>query len=150
MTKISSSMTVFYKKVFPILWFGALVPNFIYQLINPVESYDLPISPAELFFSMIVFGYLLMKFLTFDLVDQVFDKGNNLVIINSGKEIDVPIKSIENISVQMFTNPERATIHTNINTPLGKKIVFMPLTSLIPFKKNKTLQNLIERVNEKK
>jgi hypothetical protein len=75
MQRLSSRMTVFNKRVFPVIWFGFLilfigVPIFSDQLANSATALPFLFVPAI----MIVAGYFIMKKLIFDLVDEVWDE----------------------------------------------------------------------------
>lgn len=45
-----------------------------------------------------IVGYVLMKWLLFDLMDEVYDQGDALLLRNKGKEIRIPLKEIKNVS----------------------------------------------------
>ena len=74
MPVMSSKMTFFYKRVFPIIWFGFLAAFFVIALVNgrtdPVSHLPNLIIPAV----MTIIGYRFMKKMAFNLVDEVFDR----------------------------------------------------------------------------
>jgi hypothetical protein len=86
MSLISSKMTFFYKRVFPIIWFGVLAVLFLVGLIkglaDPFSNLPFLIVPIV----MAIFGYQFMKRITFNLVDQVFDLGDALLVRGGGQE----------------------------------------------------------------
>ena len=68
MTKISSSMTRFHKRVFPVIWFGIL------GVVVTVALLAGAVTEAPVFFigpiAMAAFGFVIMKKLVWDLVDE--------------------------------------------------------------------------------
>lgn len=146
MKKLSSDSIFFYKKVFPAIWFGFLGLFLIIPLtLGGWDDIDIMIVAMPLI--MAVFGYLVMKKLVFDLIDEVYDKGDSLVFINKGYEVMVPLKDIKNVSYQTFSNPPRVSINVRHETSLGTELSFMPPMSLIPFKKNLDIVELIDRID---
>ena len=79
MTQISSRLTFFYKRVFPIFWFGFLA---LFMIGPTVISWNTGRAPNPMFLIMpifmMVFGYFIMKKMVFSLVDEVFDAGDAL------------------------------------------------------------------------
>ena len=100
MRRISSGWTFFYKRVFPIIWFGFLV---VFVGIGVVKGQ----GPVLVFvpIAMIGFGYFLMQKLVFDLVDEVWDDGDALVAKNGGQEQRVALSDIKNVNYSPFVNP---------------------------------------------
>ena len=84
MTKISSGFTFINKKLFPSLWFGFLAIFVVITILIGAAKSDpvFIIGPAV----MAVFGFILMKKLVWDLVDEVYDCGDFLLIKNRGEE----------------------------------------------------------------
>ena len=72
MTRISSSFTVFHKKVFPAIWFGFLALFLVTATLNGPAEKNLILLVFPVL--MAVFGYFLMKKLVWDLVDEVYVK----------------------------------------------------------------------------
>jgi hypothetical protein len=69
--RISSAGTFWYKWVFPMLWFGFLLLFAAMGLARQEgAAMLLPVG------FMAVFGFILFKFLLFDLVDEVTDDGD--------------------------------------------------------------------------
>lgn len=81
MLLMSSRMTFFYKRVFPIIWFGFLAVFFLIALVkglatDPISNLPFLIVPVV----MAIVGYQLMKKMAFNLVDEVFDLGDALLV----------------------------------------------------------------------
>jgi len=151
MKRISSKRTVFYKRVFPVLWFGFLAFFVLASSLAPRRTHAPPIPMLIVPVVMSVFGYLLFRRLIFDLVDEVWDDGDALIVKNAGVEERVPLKSIINIGYSLLTNPERVTLTLRDAGALGKEITFMPLSRALSFRwlsRNPIVDELIERVDQ--
>jgi len=151
MKRISSKRTIFYKRVFPVLWFGFLAFFVLVSSLAPRRTHAPPIPMLIVPVVMSVVGYLLFRRLIFDLVDEVWDDGDALIVKNAGVEERVPLKSIINIGYSLLTNPERVTLTLRDAGPLGKEITFMPLSRALSFRwlsRNPIIDELIERVDQ--
>src|SRR5215475_11228936 len=111
MRRISSRATFLYKRVFPIVWFGLLA---VLSAIGvfAIAPYDrtllMPfiVTPAL----MAAIGYVIMKKLFFDLVDEVWDDGGALIVRDKGREDRIALSNIMNVSYSRFFNPPRVTL----------------------------------------
>ena len=123
MQTISATETFFHKRVFPAIWFGFLAVSFVIALSSGAVSK----SPMFLMvpIGMSIFGFLLMRHLVFDLVDEVLDGGDHLVVRNAGREIQVLIADIINVSTSLAQNPPRVTLKLANPSEFGPEIAFM-------------------------
>ena len=80
MRPVSSKMTFFYKRVFPVTWVGFLLLLFAFGLLS--ASRDILFLIVVLL--MAVFGYWFMKKVIFNLADAVLDAGDALVVRSGG------------------------------------------------------------------
>ena len=149
MRLISSKMTFFNKRVFPAIWFGFIAVFIGFALFsgagrNPATLLPVLIAPAI----MIVFGYVVMKKLVFDLADEVWDDGDSLVVKNSGQEQRIALSDIKNVSYSPFVNPPRVTLSLRRPTFFGDEITFSAPLRLVPFSKSPVITDLIERVDQ--
>jgi hypothetical protein len=150
MTRISSKRTFFYKRIFPVLWFGFLA-IFVLTAYLPgrrthVEAMPMLIVPVV----MAVIGYRLFRRLLFDLVDEVWDAGDALIVKNDATEERVALSNIINIGYSSLTNPERVTLTLRDGGTFGKEITFMPMPRPFSFRwlsRNPIIDELIERVD---
>jgi hypothetical protein len=147
-TKISSRLTFFYKRVFPIIWFGFLIA----VMIGPtVVGWRNGQAPDPLFFigpvAMMGFGYFIMRKLVFDLVDEVFDAGDALVVKNGSQQEQIPLADVINISYVQLANPPRVTLSLRQPTSFGNKVTFCAPTRLMPFAPSPVIDDLIKRVD---
>lgn len=147
MTTISSGMTRFNKKVFPAVWFGflAFVLTFSTLAGAPQQEPMFVLVPIALG----VFGFVLMRKLVWDLVDEVCDYGDYLVVKNRGDEDRIVLSNIMNVSASTLTNPPRITLRLVHPSKFGNEIAFSPVTkfTLNPFAKNEIAGDLMVRVD---
>jgi hypothetical protein len=148
MRRISSKMTFFYKRIFPVFWFGFLilfiaVPLFFGGAQNGPPPFPFLIVPLI----MMGFGYFVMKKLVFDLVDEVWDDGETLLIKNGGQEERVALRDIKNVSYSTVINPPRVTLSVRQPTTFGDQIAFVAPVRFVPFTTSPLINDLIERVD---
>ncbi len=96
---------------------------------------------------MAIFGYIIMKKMVFDLVDEVWDAGDELVVKDKGAEEHIPLSDIMNISYSMFTNPQRVTLMLRRPSQFGQEISFVPPARVYPFWRSPIVDELIQRVD---
>ncbi len=141
-------MTFFYKRVFPIFWFGFLT---LFMIGPAVVAWRNGQSPQPMFFIMpivmMVFGYFIMKKMVFNLVDAVFDLGDALLVKNGSLEEQIPLADIINVSYAQMANPPQVTLSLRQPTSFGEKVVFCAPTRLIPFASSPLIDDLIKRVD---
>jgi hypothetical protein len=147
MKKLSSKSTFFYKRIFPAIWFGFLAFFILLGLFadRKDSSADIMIFVGPVF--MAVIGYFLMKYLVFDLVDEVYEEGSSLVFKKNGKTVLVNLTDIKNVSYSVLVNPPRVTLSLRCKTEFGDELSFSPPASLIPFKRNQEILELIDRID---
>jgi hypothetical protein len=148
MRRISSGMTFFYKRIFPIVWFG-----FLALFIATPTTFKGTASGSSLAFFlvpviMMIAGYFMMKKLVFDLVDEVLDAGDALVIRNGKNEERVALSEIINVGYAQFMNPPRVTLSLRNPGMFGDRINFCAPVSLMPtFSTSPIVDELIKRVD---
>jgi hypothetical protein len=147
-TQISSRLTFFYKRVFPIFWFGFLT---LFMIGPTAVSWSSGQSPQPMFFIMpiimMVVGYAIMKKMVFNLVDEVFDVGEALLVKNGSQQEQIPLSDITNISYAQMMNPPQVTLSLRQPTSFGDKVTFCAPTRLIPFATSPVVDDLIKRVD---
>jgi hypothetical protein len=145
--RISSRRTIYYKRVFPALWFGVLALSVVALIAT--RAFDK--SPLLLAIPCVVAlgGYVFMKKLAWDLADEVYDCGAYLLVRAPGGEEQVPLSNIMNVSASTLVNPPRVTLRLAHPSRLGAEIAFSPLApfSLNPFAKNAVAEDLMARVD---
>lgn len=153
MQRLSSRSTFFYKRIFPLFWFGMVGISLTSMWVIPhgagkqVEPWMALIAPVF----MVIIGLVIFKALIFDLVDEVWLAGDHLLVKNRGEQVSVALDNVMNVSVTSMTNPPRISLTLRTESSrLGKTVAFMPagrqgLFAL--FKPNPTATLLIERVD---
>ena len=146
MTLISSRMTLFSKRVFPALWVGGLA-LFVATALTRTGARQ--VQPTFLIMPvlMAVLGWFLMKKLVFDLVDEVWDDGAELVVKNKGQVDRIPLSNIMNVSYMNLSNPPRVTLTLRNPGLLGKEVTFSPPARWAPFARSPIVDQLIERID---
>ena len=148
MKKLSSKSTFFLKKIFPVFWFGVIVIFVLAALFTESNNNNMDIIMVfitSVFMAMI--GYFIMKNLLFDLMDEAYDEGSSLLFKNNGKSVRVNLADIKNVSYTVVINPPRVTLSLRCKTEFGDELTFSPPGSIIPFKRNKDIMELIDRID---
>jgi hypothetical protein len=151
MIRISSRSTFFYKRIFPIIWFGFLA-FFVCiggaNVIGKQQFVDLiPLIVGPLV--MAIFGYFIMKLLVFDLVDEVWDCDESLLIRNKGREYQFPVSEFMSVGYTGFMNPPRITLSLRESSEdLGTEIAFIPPFRLFPYSMPPLARDLMMRIDE--
>lgn len=83
-----------------------------------------------------------------DLVDEVYDEGSSLRIVNGVNEVRVNLGDIEDVHYSTASNPPRVTLNLLNETVLGRDLVFAPPRGIVPFRKNKDIVDLIARIRK--
>jgi len=148
MRRISSRTTFWYKRVFPIVWFGVLalfitIGVFSSAFGNGTQLVPFIVMPAV----MAVIGYVIMKKVVFDLVDEVWDDGAALIVRDKGREDRIALSNIMNISYSPLINPPRVTLTLRQPSNFGTEITFTAPIRFAPFAKSALIEDLICRVD---
>lgn len=150
MRRISSQKTVYFKKVFPKIWFGFL--GFFVIVLGYIgfgKGIEIPIVVMIHPFIMAIVGYFIMKALCLDLADEVYDCGNHLLVKKDEKEARILLSNIRNISHSTLVTPPRIELSLREPSIFGNEIVFSPISSAIPnpFKKSPIVDELLNRID---
>lgn len=148
--RISAASTGFYKRVLPVFWYGLMFVLLILswklkQLDHRIPSWIFlfPLFMAAVF-------HLLAKSLLSDLVDEVWDNGQELIVVNDEHVERVPLRDVINISYSGFTNPKRATLTLRHGGRWGASFGFIPVRSsirILSLGTNQMIEELIRRVD---
>jgi hypothetical protein len=147
MRKISTSLTFINKRVFPGLWFG-LLAFFTCLALTGVFLRGEPIFILLVPIALAVIGYAVMRTLIFDLMDEVYLDGDDLVVRNRGDEERIPLAHVINVNATLMTNPERITLTLSEPSQFGSEITFSPLHRWWPFSRHPLAKELIWRAQE--
>src|SRR3974377_1359228 len=110
MPLMSSKITFFYKRIFPVIWFGFLAVFFLVGLVkslagDPISNLPSLIVPV----AMAIVGYQIMKKMAFNLVDEVFDLGDALLVRSGGQEERIALADIKNFKFVPYMSPPQVT-----------------------------------------
>jgi hypothetical protein len=142
----SSKMTFFYKRVFPVIFFGFLLIFIVFGWSSASSGASaIPFLLVPLV--MGIFGYRFMQKMAFNLVDEVLDAGNVLIVRSGGKEERIALSDIKNINYWPYMSPPQVTLSLRRHTVFGDTVVFCAPVSIIPLWSSPTIQDLIERVD---
>ena len=148
--RLNSKLTFFYKKVIPLMCFGFL-GFFVFKVLTAQGTPKGPGIPFAIVpIAMAVFIFFSMKRSVWDLIDEVYDEGATLLFRNRGREVRVSLRDIKNVSYSKMSSPPRVTLSIRYDTDLGKELSFSPPTSWNPFKKNKDIEELIDRIDRER
>lgn len=148
MKRISSRSLVFMKTLFPLLWFGILGSVLVSTIAS--RAYEQSFMVLAMPCLMAIFGFFLMRKLIWDLADEVYDKGDSLLVRFRGEEEEIPLSAIINVSVAVAMNPPRITLRLAAPGRFGQEIAFSPIKPFTfnPFAPNPIAEDLILRVDQ--
>jgi hypothetical protein len=155
MRRVSSKATLYYKRIFPILFFGFLFLVTLGPELMAMLTESKAARPPPLLFlifpaALAAFAYVIMKRLVFDLVDEVWDDGDSLIVRNAGREERIALTDIRNVSYSVLTNPPRVTLSLRQPTNFGSEVTFCAPLRLIPFSTSPIINDLIDRIDAKR
>ncbi len=149
MQRLSSKWTLVSKRIFPVVWI-AVLGAFAIPLILGSRA-GTPIDPVIFIAPIVatVIAFFVMKRTVFNLVDEVWDRGDDLLVRNKGQEDRIPLENIMNVSYTMFGNNRRATLKLRTPCRFGSEVAFMPVAPAwrLTFFKNPILEALIDRID---
>jgi hypothetical protein len=150
MRRLSSTMTVFYKRVFPVIWLLLLVLPILALRNIPTRS-GYPLWPSFVPTLMIfIVGFVLYRKLISDLVDEVWLDGDQLLVKNRGQQARTALADVININASTLTNPRRITVMLRTDSRFGRHVTFIPASPIgfmSAFKPDPIATELIERVD---
>jgi hypothetical protein len=146
MQRISSSMTFFYKRIFPVIWFGFLLVFIVVSVSRTSADQVLPFVIVPL--AMMGFGFWIMKKLVFNLVDEVLDAGDALVVRNGGQQERIALADIKNVNYSPYMSPPQVTLAVRRRTVFGDTVTFCAPVSVVGFWSSPVIEELINRVDE--
>jgi hypothetical protein len=149
--RISSRSSAFYKSMLPVIWYGVmlLVTVVLWKAMQKDPRigpwiFLLPACMAALF-------HFIARSLLADLVDEVWDNGSELIVVNEGHVEHLPLANIVNISYSGYTNPKRATLTLRQPGRWGRTFGFIPVRSsirILSLGTNEMIDELIQRVDK--
>lgn len=148
MERISSRQTFFLKRIFPVLWF-AIVAGFLLAIAASVyASRPVPVVVWIVPVLLLAAGYLILRHLILDLMDEVWDAGDELIVKNRGEQARIPLADVVNVDLQWMSNPNRITLTLRQPCRFGKQVSFCPKGLYVfPFGKNPLAGVLVSRID---
>ena len=144
MQRISSRMTFFYKRVFPII----LLVLAVLPVALPIGSGKTPPFPVFLMPVVVIgIGYVVLTKLIFDMVDEVWDAGDFLIVRNKNQEDRIPLSAIINVGYSPLINPPRVTLTLRTQGIFGDTVAFCAPVRFMPFAANPLVDDLIRRID---
>lgn len=149
--RISSASSAFYKRMLPLIWYGiVLVTVIVFWNMRRVD----PRMPALIYLAplfMAVVFHTVGRMLLADLVDEVWDNGGELIVVNEGHAEHLPLSDIMNISYSGYTNPKKVTLSLRHPGRWGARFSFIPprhTVRLLSLGTNEMVEELIRRVDK--
>ena len=151
MRRLSSTFTVFYKRVFPIVWLMIPVISGLTLWNASMHGQSAMAWPSLLPPIMIfLIGFVLYRKLISDLVDEVWLDGDQLVVKNGGQQARIALADVMNVNATIMVNPRRITLLLRADSRFGRSITFMPTSPRgfgAAFKADPIAAELIGRVD---
>ena len=140
-----------YKRVFPCLWFGFIGLFLVVALITAVVGRrPTPIEAAVFFLlpiGMGVFGYIVLRFVVFNMADEVLVDGDALIVKLRNCEQRIALSNIKNVTYNNFYNPSRITLMLREKVDGADAVAFIPTFRIFQHTLHPTAQILIDRVD---
>jgi hypothetical protein len=146
MRRLSSSLTIFYKRILPGVWFALLAAFLAKAVLEVVQQ---PNGPDDSLFAvgfllgLGVFGYLMFRAFLFDLVDAVYLDSDELLVRDSGVEDRFPLANILNVRATQLVSPDRITLTLREPCKFGSLITFTPPMRLLHFGRHPVAKELM-------
>lgn len=149
--RISSDWTVFYKHIFLPFWYCLAALMLVLLISVREKSPRVPLIAIVVPIVAMTLGYFLFRKLLTDLTDEVWDNGDELIVVNDGHVEHLPFANVINVSYSGLTNPKRVTLNLRKAGRWGERIVFVPAISLAWFispTRSSLVDDLIRRADE--
>jgi len=147
LVKLFTDRQVFnYKCLIPVVLIGIIsVAIFAAELLkrNTVLDVILLLVVGKFVFT----GWNLYRLMKSDLIDEVYDDGDSLVLVQRGRCESVMLKEIINVNYQSGFNTSMVTLTFRYSTRLGRKISFKHPTEIMPSMGQKSVDELILRID---
>lgn len=152
MQRLSSAGTLWYKRVFPLFWFGLLAVFLAIVWLQPGGPGKAP--PRVMLvvpLLMMGIGYVVMRKLVFDLVDEVWLEGDQVLVVQRGERTRIPLLQVMNVNATTMVNPPRVTLMLRQpDARLGDSVSFIPAGPrgfLSGFRPSPVAVDLIRRID---
>jgi hypothetical protein len=149
--RISAAKTVFYKRVFPVIFIGIIALCLGMAIATARRGSALPLPALIVPMLGLGIAWFVMRRLVADLADEVWDEGDRLRVRFGPDEEHIALADIINIGYTTMVNPERVTLTVRNPGRFGREVTFCPARAaglLGPLlRRNPLVTDLIERVD---
>jgi hypothetical protein len=141
-TRLSSSITFFWKYIFSTLWLGGFgLGTFIIVDIHGIGEESQPFL-IGLVIGLVFIYYGLLR------AKAVYIDENYLYVSNFIKEVNIPLESIKEVSEYATSSPRLIFIKFKNETEFGKKIMFIGRShSFLFFSTHPSVKEIRKRIN---
>ena len=144
----SPKTTFFYKRIFPVLFFGVVAMLFLVGLFRVVDSDPILYLPFVIVpVLMGIFSYQYIKKFSYNLVDEVLDVGDALLVRSGGREERIALADITNVNYLPYGNPSQVSLSLRRPSVFGDTIVFCGPTRFMPLSSDPIIEKLIHRID---
>lgn len=151
MRLVSSRLTFYYKRVFPIIWIGGCIVVAalgVYGGLSNGGNISGLLPFAVILPVILMFGLFFIRKFVSDLVDEVWDDGSALVVKDRGQEQRVELADIKNVNYTATMNPPRVVLSLRRPTLFGDQIAFCAPMRFMPLTASPVINDLIDRVDQ--
>lgn len=152
MVRISSKETFFMKRVFPAIFFGIIALIIALSVRAMIIKGTVPYKELILMPILTVFFWYLIKIICLDVVDEVWDDGDQLRVKVKKKFINIQFENVDNISTVPYSSPRKVRLSLKAPVDIGNEITFIPKSNkgLWGFRReNEIVRMLRKRVGRK-
>jgi hypothetical protein len=144
----SPNVTFFYKRIFPVIWFGGLAAIFLaglLKVLGPGGASNLPFLAVPVLMAVISYGFL--NKLMVNLVDEVFDAGDALLVRRGDREERIALADIKNVNYIPYMSPPQVTLSLRRPGEFGDTIIFCAPLRIVPQPSSPVIDDLINRID---
>lgn len=153
MTKISATWTLYYKRILPAIWL-AILTLWTAIMLGIGRSGEALVQSGSMMIAlpiaMAVVALVIARKVLWSCADEVFDRGDSLLVRRGGREVEIPIEDIESVRSLVLVRPHRVTLRLARPSALGSEITFIPERDghNLPFAKSRIAIELGRRVEQ--
>src|SRR5580704_8068732 len=125
--RISAAKTVFYKRVFPVIFIGMIALCAGLVIATTRRGSALPLPALIVPILGLGIAWFVMRRLVADLADEVWDEGDWLRVRFGPDEERIALGDIINIGYTTMVNPERVTLTVRNPGRFGSEVTFCPV-----------------------
>jgi hypothetical protein len=147
MERISSGMTFFYKRIFPVVWFGFLAFFVVMVFVGNKSPNGPPMFLLLVPAFLAVIGIVVMKNMMWKLADEVLDAGDSLMVRKGGDQEQISLSNIVNVGYSPWSNSARVTLTLRTPVRFGSEVSLLARQGFLSFGRSPVIDELIRRVD---